>query len=188
MFAVQMPLVTPEEYLHHEKEAETKSEYISGEILAMAGGTPEHSAIATEVRRILGNLLLERGCEVFDSDLKVRIEDAGPFFYPDASVVCGEPAFDANFCLRNPVLIVEVLSEGTAVYDRGEKFRNYRRLDSLRHYLLIDQNQCHVEHYRQVEGFFWELVGEYNQRQDTITLNEMEITLTLNEIYRRVGF
>lgn len=136
MAALHIPLFTPEEYLQREREAITKSEYIAGEIFAMAGGTHEHNMILGDTYRALGNRLEFRGgqCDTHTSEQKVRIDNAGPFFYPDASVVCGPPIFDSDDCLRNPALIVEVLSSSTAAYDRGEKFRHYRRLSSLRHY------------------------------------------------------
>jgi Uma2 family endonuclease len=188
--ALQVPLFTPEEYLAHERMASYKSEYIAGEIFAMAGGSPEHNMIATDVARALGNHLEAAGnrCDVFNSDQKVRIDEGGPFFYPDASVVCGDPIFDSDDCLRNPALIVEVLSDSTGHYDRGEKFRNYRRLPSLRHYILITVERMRVEHYRQQQGFLWVPVGDYTQEEDVISLPDMGIEVPLSEIYRRIKF
>jgi Uma2 family endonuclease len=190
MAAMQVPLYTPAEYLVRERAASFKSEYISGEIFAMAGGSPEHNMIATDVSRILGNRLEEAGggCEVFNSDQKVRIDEADPFFYPDVSVVCGDPRFDGDGCLRNPVLVAEVLSASTAEYDRGEKFRNYRRLSSLRHYLLISLDRVRVEHYQQREGFIWAPVGDLIGLEDVVSLPDLGITVPLLEIYRRIQF
>ena len=188
MAALRVPLVTPEEYLARERQAETKSEYIAGEILAMSGGTPEHAAIALDTQVWLSVALRGTTCEVYNSDLKVRVADAGPFFYPDALVVCGDPVFDGDDCLRNPALIVEVLSESTADYDRGEKFRHYRRLPSLRHYVLIEQDRMRVEHYRRREGVVWEPAGVYEAPADRVALPDLDVELPLAEIYRRVTF
>ena len=190
MAVVQVPLVTVEQYLARERVAEIKSEYISGEIIAMAGATPEHSALATEVRRVFGNRLIEAGdsCVVFDSDLKVRAEEHGPFFYPDATVVCGEPVFDPDDCLRNPYLIIEVLSDSTADYDRVEKFRHYRRFETLQHYILIAQNRILVEHYARREGFLWDPAGNYTRGDASISLPDMGIDVPVSEVYRRLSF
>lgn len=182
--------VTPEEYLEREREAVTKSEYIAGEILAMSGGTPAHNYLLADVLRSLGNRLeaAGNGCDVLPSDQKVRVEDAGPFFYPDVAVVCGGPTFDADDCLRDPVLIVEVLSDSTSNYDRDEKFRHSRGLASLRHYVLVAQDRVRVEHYqRQGDGFLWALAGTYARRDSTIPLLDLGIDLPLSEVYRRVG-
>jgi Uma2 family endonuclease len=179
--ASRVPLVTPGEYLTRERQAETKSEYIAGEILAMAGGKPDHNMIATDLARALGNRLETAGsaCGVFNSDQRVRVADAGPFFYPDVTVVCGDPVFDGDDCLRNPPLIVEVLSESTADYDRGEKFR---------HYVLIEQDRMRVEHYRRREGVVWEPAGVYEAPADRVALPDLDVELPLAEIYRRVTF
>jgi Uma2 family endonuclease len=190
MAALRIPLFTPEEYLAREREATTKSEYIAGEIFAMAGGTHEHNMLVGDTYRALGNRLEAAGgrCDVHTSEQKVRIDNGGPFFYPDASVVCGDPFFDSDDCLRNPTLIVEVLSSSTAAFDRGEKFRYYRRLPSLHHYILIETQQMRVEHYRQQSGVLWVPVGEYTQPEDVISLLDMGIEVPLAEIYRRITF
>ncbi|GAB4455962.1 MAG: Uma2 family endonuclease [Armatimonadaceae bacterium] len=166
-----------------------KHEYIAGEIVAMAGGKHPHNQIATDTLLALGTLLRQAGstCDVYNSDQKVRASENGPFFYPDATVVCGEPQIDSDDCLRNPTLVVEVLSETSAEYDRGEKFRNYRQFPTLRHYLLIDQNEWHVEQYRQIEGVLWERSGVYTEQDTAIPLDELGIELPLREIYRRVS-
>jgi Uma2 family endonuclease len=190
MAAQKVPFVTPAEYLAGERYADVKHEYIAGEVYAMAGASPEHSAIATDTRRALGNGLAVAGssCEVYDSDLKVRVADAGPFFYPDATVVCDDPTFDPDGCLRSPVVLIEVLSEGTASYDRGEKFRQYRRIASLRHYVLIEQDRILVEHYERLENGIWGLVGEHSDPADAVVFADLGVTLPLAEIYRRVRF
>lgn len=181
--------VTPEEYLARERDALTKSEYIEGEIRAMAGGTSTHAAIATDTLRAFMEAIATANsrCDVYNSDLKVRVDAAGPFFYPDASVVCDDPVFDPEECLTNPTVIIEVLSTSTAGYDRGEKFFHYRRLASLRHYVLIEQNQIMVEHFaRNAEGL-WTLNGEYTNRTDFITFDDLWLRVSIETIYRRLS-
>ena len=147
------------EYLALEAKSETKHEYINGEVFAMAGGTPDHAALAAAVIRLLGTALLGRPCRVYTSDLRIRVLATGLATYPDVSVVCRpfEPdPEDANTAV-NPVVIVEVLSDSTEAYDRGEKFAHYRRLPSLRDYLLVLQREARIEHYRRNEDDSWTL-------------------------------
>lgn len=173
------------DYLAAEHAADIKHELIEGEIIEMAGGTIEHSMIATEVRRLLGNALLESDCLVLDSDMRVRVTEEN-YYYPDASVVCGIPIVDEDHCLRNPVLVVEVLSESTAARDLGVKSRNYRLIPSLRHYLLIDQAAPYVEHREKDDSGRWRIAGEFDALTDTVELTDLAVSLPLTEIYRRV--
>lgn len=183
--------VTPEEYLARERDAPLKSEYIAGEILAMSGGSPAHSLIAFDTSVALATRLRAagNGCDAVGSDQKVRVDEGGPFFYPDATVFCGEPTFDDDGCLRDPALIVEVLSPSTELFDRGEKFRHYRRIPSLRHYLVIAQDRVHVEHFRRVgEGFLWTPAAAYTDLAASVSLPDLGIELPLAELFRRVRF
>ncbi len=179
--------LTPQEYLERERSATTKSEYIGGDILAMAGGSPNHSRIANDVRRNLGNHLSTGPYEVFDSDLRVRVRRAGPYFYPDVSVTCGEAIFDDEDCLTNPVVLVEVLSPVTAGYDRGEKWVQYRQMESLREYVLIAQNEPLVEHYVRLESGMWRF-EELRVLERTLNLPALGTDVPLAEMYRRVAF
>jgi Uma2 family endonuclease len=147
------------EYLALEAASDTKHEYLDGEIFAMSGGTIEHGALAANVIRELGGALRGRPCRVLTSDVRVRVLATGLAAYPDVSVVCGaierDPG-DAN-AVANPVLIVEVLSDSTRSYDRGEKFAHYRRIPSLRDYLLVSQHEPLIEHYRRNDDGSWTL-------------------------------
>ena len=179
--------LTPQEYLARERQAQTKSEYIGGDILAMAGGSPNHSRIASDARRSLGNRLADKPCELFDSDLRVRVRRPGPYYYPDASVVCGEAIFDDEDCLTNPTVVIEVLSPTTAGYDRGEKWVHYRQMESLQQYVLIAQNEPLVEHYVRLESGVWRF-EELRGLDKTLVLLALGCDLPLAEIYRRVRF
>lgn len=147
------------EYLALEARGEDKHEFLRGEIFAMAGGTPEHGAVAMAVGRELGISLRGRPCRVYSSDVRVRIQDTGLTTYPDVSVVCGrlETAAEDPDAITNPVLVVEVLSETTEAYDRGAKAAHYRRIPSLREYLLVDPRERVAEVQRRNEQGVWEI-------------------------------
>ena len=140
---------TLEEYLALERQAEYKSEYIDGQIVAMSGGTKRHSRIKVSLNRLLSTRFLEGPCDLFDVDLRVRV-DATMYTYPDLSVVCGESEVEdaeEDDVLLNPTAIFEVLSPSTERYDRGEKFRRYQRMPSLREYVLVSQDSRRMEVY-----------------------------------------
>jgi Uma2 family endonuclease len=139
--------LTPEQYLEIERKAEYKSEYYQGEMFAMAGASLAHNRLATALIVDLGQQLRRGPCEVFGSDMRVAVDATGLYAYPDASVCCGGPqlADGHNDVLLNPVLIVEVLSPSTELYDRGDKFKHYRTIPSLREYLLVASEHIEVE-------------------------------------------
>lgn len=147
------------DYLVLEAASDTRHEYLDGEIFDMAGGTVEHGALAANAIVALAGQLRGRPCRVLTSDVRVRVLTTGLATYPDVSVVCGaierDPE-DANTVV-NPILIVEVLSDSTEAYDRGEKFAHYRRLPSLRDYLLVSQHEPLVEHYSRNDDESWTL-------------------------------
>ena len=142
-------LISPEEYFKTEQYAEYKSEYYHGEIFAMAGTSVNHNLIAMNVVTSLNNLLRDSDCFVFSSDIKIQIEESKHYAYPDVSVVCGSIEYGANRndIIKNPVIIIEVLSESTKDYDRGLKFQAYRKIKTLSEYILIDQYSYHVEYF-----------------------------------------
>jgi len=146
-------------YLKLEAAADQKHEWLDGRIYAMAGGTLEHGRLAAQSIGELIRLGVACGCGVYSSDVKVRVLATGLATYPDASVVCGpverDPA-DRNV-LTNPAVLVEVLSDGTEAYDRGEKFEHYRRIPSLRDYVLVSQRKAQVEVYSRDERNRWVL-------------------------------
>jgi len=190
MVAVQQnPHYTPEEYFASEREAEFKSEYLNGEIYAMAGSSPEHSTITVNVSGELRAQLKGKPCRVFSSDMKVRTDADGLFSYPDVSVVCGEPRFhdEHRDVLVNPTLIVEVLSPSTERFDRGRKFAQYQQIESLTDYLLVAQDEPRVEHYVRQEGGRW-LLSTATGREDTLHLASIGCTLPLSEVYDKVDF
>lgn len=179
-------IYTPEEYLALERQAETKSEYINGEIYAMAGASRAHNLITSNFARELGNQLRERPCETYISDMRVRVRPTGLYTYPDVVVACGQPRFDDAHLdvLLSPTVIIEVLSDSTEAYDRGAKFAHYRYLDSLQEYVLVAQDRMQVDHYARVESQW--LLTAYNKPGNILELPSIECAFPLAEIYSRV--
>ena len=192
MAAQAIPLCTPQEYMTLEKKSDFKSEYISGHILAMAGGSLEHNNVKADLLIALGTSLRIGGyaCDVHDSDQKVNVGDYGPYFYPDLSIVCGETRVDKDDCLLNPIAIFEVLSPSTSNFDRGEKFYHYRRIETLREYVLVHLSDPLIEHYSRSsaeEDSLWTL-REIHKIEAVLTLAQPALTIPFSEIYRRVHF
>jgi Uma2 family endonuclease len=183
------PYVTPEEYLALERAAETKSEYLDGEIIGMTGASRRHSLITANLIREIGQQMKGRPCEVLSGDMRIWVPATGLYTYADVVVVCGEPALaDGYFdTLTNPTVLIEVLSPSTRDYDRGTKFVHYRSLDSLREYLLVSQDQPLVEHYVKQGDGNW-LLSEKADLSATVALSSIGCRLAMAEIYDRVRF
>ena len=182
-------MLTELEYLDQERQAENRSEFYRGQIYAMAGASRAHNLITVNLTRELSQRLKGRPCEVYSSDMKVKVKPSGLYTYPDVTVVCGEPRFDdaQNDILLNPKIIIEVLSPSTEAYDRGDKFEHYRRLASLSDYILVSQHRCRIDHFsRQADGR-WLLI-EVNDLQADLALDSIGCALPLAEIYERVIF
>ncbi len=188
MSSQAQPLVTPEEYLAHERKAETRSEYWNGEVVAMSGASFAHNLIVANVVGELRFQLKKRACSVVPSDMRVYIETAQRYVYPDVMVVCGDPEFtdDEQDTLVNPTLIVEVLSKTTKDYDRGEKFLRYRTLPALKEYVLISQDRPFVEHYEKQAGERW-LLSEVHGLEASMALDSIDCRLELAEVYDKVA-
>ena len=180
--------LSPEEYLALERKAEIRSEYLDGDMVAMSGGSREHNLIVTNIVRELSTQLRGRPCEVYPSNMRVKVSSTGLYTYPDVVVVCGEPQFEDAIIdtLLNPTVIVEVLSDSTESYDRGAKFGHYRKVASLIEYLLVSQHESRIEQYvRQPEGPW--LRSQAAGAKGQIELPSINCTLALSEIYERVN-
>ncbi|MBV8903658.1 MAG: Uma2 family endonuclease [Acidobacteriia bacterium] len=175
------------EYLEQERRAERKSEYRQGEVFAMTGANRRHSLIVTNLTAELGQQLKEKPCEVYASDLRLRVTAAGLYTYPDVMVACGEIQFadDQKDTILNPVLLIEVLSESTRDYDLGGKFEYYRALPSLMEYLTVAQDEPHVGHWIRQPEDHWLLV-ETRDLSQTIELVAIPCRLAMAEIYDKV--
>lgn len=178
---------TAADYLEFIETSEEKYEYVNGDILAMAGGTANHSQISANVSFSLIKALMNRNCSVFNSDLKLQA--ANSYFFPDGMVICGDKQFaqDRTDIVINPTLVVEVLSDSTKGYDRGEKFWNYRQIESLKGYLLIASDQLHIDAYHKTEEGFWVLTDTTHLEND-IYIPSLDITLPTKEVYNKIEF
>jgi Uma2 family endonuclease len=177
---------TLQEYLAFERRSPIKHEYHDGSIFAMAGTSREHNLIVINLGREVSTQLRNRPCEVYASDMRVLVSRTGLYTYPDVVAVCGEPRFEDGEVdtLLNPNVIVEVLSESTEAYDRGKKFGHYRRLESLREYVLVAQDEVRVERYIR-QGDDW-LLTELSSLDDTLHLESIGCAVALREIYAKV--
>ena len=147
--------LTPEEYIAFERKVLPdgeiiRHEYINGELIAMSGASREHNLITGNIFSELHTQLRGSRCETYANEMRVSTPTTTSYFYPDVVVVCEEPRFEDDVfdTLLNPIILVEVLSPSTQVYDRREKFAHYRHLASLQEYVLVAQDQVRVEHYR----------------------------------------
>jgi Uma2 family endonuclease len=183
MSAVEKLHMSYGEYLAFEEKSAVKHEYLRGEVFAMAGGTPEHAALCMAIGSELRAALRNHPCRVFDSNLKVRVHNTDLSTYPDVTVVCGkfESAVDDPNAVVNPLVLVEVLSDSSESYDRGEKFAHYRRLGSLREYVLVSQRSPRIEVFSR-KGAKWELTEA--GPGESILIPALEISLSVDELYR----
>ncbi len=181
--------LTEAEYLELDRAAEFKSEFFGGEMFAMAGGTPMHSLIATNLAAELRSRLKGSPCLPFNSDLRLKVEATSLFTYPDLSVVCGPLRFapSTTDTIVNPTLLAEVLSDSTEAYDRGKKFEHYRRIPTLREYLLISQREPRLEAFMRGEHGPWEL-REATGLGGSLPIPSMGITISLAEVFANVQF
>lgn len=186
-YAQRKPYIPPEDYLEIERAADSKSEYLNGEMWAMSGATESHTVIVSNLIRELGNQFKGRPCRVYGPDMRVQVDTTGLYTYPDVTLICGERRFldDRRDTLLNPLVIIEVLSPSTADYDRGAKFAHYRQLASLQEYVLVAQDERHIMHYLRQADNRW-LLEEFQGRDDVIELPSVTCRLPLIEVYENI--
>ncbi len=179
--------LTATEYLAIERLAETKSEFLDGDVFAMSGGSHNHSLIATNISGELRNRLKGKSCQSLNSDMRLKVEATDLYAYPDVQIACGELRFEDEMkdALLNPTVIFEVLSPSTAAWDRGQKFWHYRHLESLQEYVLVSQDHWLVERYRRQENGAW-LLESLDTAGAILKLDSVGCELPLNEIYAGV--
>ena len=187
MLAKEDRFYTPAEYFALEEQASYKSEYRQGEIIAMAGGSLNHNRIAKNTCFAIDEALAGKSCESFLGDVRLWVAKKELYTYPDIMVVCGlaELAEGRTDTLTNPLLLIEVLSESTAGYDRGDKFQAYWTLESLVEYVLIDQYRTRVEYFQRVSQKEWRLLV-LTKLEETLLLESIEADIPLSQIYRNV--
>ena len=191
MSALPQPsYLTPAEYLTAEREAECKSDYLNGLIVtAMAGARHRHNVVAVNTLRRIANAFEKRPCVVYGSDMKVRIEKANIFRYPDVSALCGPIDFydQVQDVYCNPRFICEVLSPSTQSIDRHEKFAEYRLIDTFSEYLLADPDRMQAELHRKGEDGRW-TCAKFTQPDEVIQLEYIDVRLRVGDLYEKVEF
>ena len=191
MTALPKTRFSEDEYLALERAAEYKSEYCDGEIFATAGAGGRHGLISWNIGGLFYTQFKGRPCLGYINDMRVRAADSGLYSYPDVIALCGEPKFldEKLDTLLNPQLLVEVLSPSTANYEHGEKFRRYRRLESLTDYLLVSQDRAYIDHWSRDPSapHVWSIL-EYSRMSDRIHLASLDVYLTVADVYHQVEF
>ncbi len=177
------------EYLALEEEAAYKSEFSNGEIFAMSGGTGDHSLIGAQCGAELISGLKGKDCWTFNSELMIRIDAADSAVYPDAMVICGPREYfeERKNVVTNPIVVVEILSDSTASYDRGGKFRKYELLPSLQEYVLIEQKEAQIEVFRRKSQGLWEL-ERYSGLDAMVQLHSLDIEISSRNVYAGCEF
>ncbi|MGI8469208.1 MAG: Uma2 family endonuclease [Pyrinomonadaceae bacterium] len=181
--------MTLKEYFEFDRNAEGNFEYFDGEIFEMSGVSPNHARIERNFLVRLSPRASEKKCEVFPANLRIKVPALPTYRYPDLSVVCGKAEFveiGGLQCLANPILIVEVLSDSTEKYDQGEKFREYKSIESFNEYLLISSTERIVVLYQKYNEKFW-LRSDYTAGE-FFHLNTLDIDVGVDELYQGVEF
>ncbi|GCL40751.1 Uma2 family endonuclease [Dolichospermum planctonicum] len=188
MIAVKdkFPKLTPEEYFVWEEKQLLRHEYLNGEVYAMSGGTQNHGRIASNIIFIVKSHLRGGGCQVGNSDCRVNILETNDYVYPDVSVTCEDSDRTATQAIQYPCLIVEVLAPSTANYDRGDKFRLYRRNPSLQDYVLVDAEKIAIDLYRKNDRGNWEIFNY--QSGDNIELRSIDLSFPIESVYEDIVF
>ncbi|NUB00895.1 Uma2 family endonuclease [Azospirillum melinis] len=171
------PWITPQDYLAAERTAEVRHEYLDGETFAMVGASRRHATIVGNLFVTLRQAARARGCQAYANDVKVRVEAANAFYYPDLVATCA--GGDDPYVVMDPVLVVEVLSDSTEAIDRREKRTNYQKIPSLREIVLVSQGERLVEVYRR-DGSGWTVDVV---RDGPVMLAALDLSLPLDEIY-----
>lgn len=180
--------ISPQEYLMLERASEIRHQYYRGEMFAMSGASRAHNVINGNLFRSVGNQLAGGPCEAYVNDMRVKVSPSGLYTYPDMVVACAERRFEDSEVdtLLNPTLISEVLSDSTEAYDRGKKFAQYQKLESLREYVLVSQDRVCVDHYLR-QGDQW-VLNTLEDLANTLVLSTIGCQVTLRDIYDRVEF
>lgn len=182
----QSPKLTPAEYFAWEEQQLCRHEYINGEVYAMSGGTQNHSRMALKCAALLENHLPEGRCRVFNSDCRVNIVGTNDYTYPDASVSCDDRDKITPQYITYPCLIIEVLSESTEAYDRGNKFFRYRQNPQLQDYLLVSSQDIAIDLYHKNSSGRWEILNF--RSGDSVELQSVNLTFPIEQVYQGIDF
>jgi Uma2 family endonuclease len=178
------PKLTPVEYFAWEEQQRCRHEYINGEIYAMSGGTQNHSRIALKIAALLDSHLSNGNCRVFNSDCRVNLVGTSDYTYPDASVSCDPKDKTTTQYITYPCLIIEVLSDSTEAYDRGNKFFRYRQNPQLQDYGLISSQEIAIDLYRKNKNGRWEIINY--RAGDVVELQSVNLSFPIEQVYRGI--
>jgi Uma2 family endonuclease len=180
--------ISIEEYLDMENASMEKHEYYKGDVFAMSGAKVRHNIISGNLFIALGQKLKGKKCKPYNSDQRIHIQSNTLFTYPDISIICGEiiTLNNDDYNVLNPAVIVEVLSKSTKNYDRGEKFKLYRDIPTLKEYIVADSESIHIEVFRLNENNHWEL-EEYNSVENFLFIKAIDEKILISEIYEGVN-
>jgi Uma2 family endonuclease len=180
------PSFTPEEYFAWEEQQLERHEYMDGEVYAMSGGTINHGDIALNFGVLLKTHMRGRGCKTLNSDCRVKVLGMNKYVYPDTSVTCDDRDKTTTQYITYPCLIIEVLSPGTEAYDRGNKFKMYRRNPSLQEYVLVSADTIEVELFRRTQTDDWRIINY--QAGDKVELTSVNLTFEIEQLYEDIVF
>ena len=188
MDTIDRKTFTESEYLELERNADFKSEYYNGEIFAMAGASLIHNEIVANLISIFNQFLKDKPCDVYPSDLRLQVEKSGLYTYPDITIVCGKAELlDNQFdTLKNPTVLIEVLSDSTEKYDRGQKFSFYREIPSLKEYILVSSKTMKIEKFKRLEDGNY-LYIESNEHQP-FPIDSINMNLNLEDVYNKIDW
>ncbi len=184
------PKMSPSDFLEWERNQEYKHEYIGGEIFAMAGASINHNRISSNIIGRTWNHLQDKECNIYPGDLRIAVKSKNSFFYPDATIVCGELQFDdegLKDTVKNPAVIFEILSPSTEDYDIGKKLFFYMQIDSLQQYIIVDSRSIHVRITTKMENGTWKFT-ELSEENNVFFITSIQLELSLSEIYDGVKF
>ncbi len=177
------------EYLDYDNQSNIRNEYENGNVLALTGGSLNHGIIGNNINSEINGILKKKNskCVSINGDVKVYVEKASSFVYPDGMMICGEieTSIEDEHSVTNPILIIEVLSKSTESYDRGNKFHKYRSLSSFCEYVLIDQYKPVIDTLFRVDNKYWKMVTTIGLDK-SIYLNSIETHIKMEDIYRNV--
>ena len=188
MDTIERNTFTESEYLELERNADFKSEYYNGETFAMAGASLIHNKIVSNLIFLFNQFLKDKPCDVYPSDLRLQVEKSGLYTYPDITIVCGKAELlDNKFdTLKNPTVLIEVLSDSTEKYDRGQKFSFYREIPSLKEYILVSSKTMKIEKFKRLEDGNY-LYIESNEHQP-FPIDSIDMNLNLEDVYNKIDW
>ena len=179
---------TVEEYLQYEEHSEFRHEYYQGELFAMAGGTTNHNRIVNRGRSIAERTFLPRGCDVFSETVKLEVIRNEYYPYPDVMITCNKMDLSAKYIIKFPNLIIEVLSKSTESRDRGWKFARYKKIPTLKYYVLVSQTSVYVEVFTRIEGIDIWKYQSYDTMEAVVDFDEIDFKLPISELYQNIVF